>query len=231
MTTVVTGANRGIGLGLVRHLAARGAEVVAGVRDPAAARELAAVAEHARGTVRVVALDVTEADSVRAFAAAIGEAPVELLINNAGVYGGDAQSIRGVDFEDAVATYQVNALGPLRVTLALLPNLRRSAGLAKVVHVTSGMGSIGDNGSGGFYAYRMSKAALNMAARSLAVDLRRDDIVSVVINPGWVRTDMGGPGATIDVDESVTSMLREIGALTLADTGTFRNWRGGTYPW
>jgi NAD(P)-dependent dehydrogenase (short-subunit alcohol dehydrogenase family) len=227
MTAVVTGANRGIGLGLVRHLAARGVDVVAATRDPDGATELAAV----KGRVRVVACDVRDGASVAALAAAIGDAPVELLINNAGVYGGDEQSIRGVDFDDAMATYEINALGPLRVTLALLPNLRRAEGLAKVVHVTSGMGSIGDNGSGGFYAYRMSKAALNMAARSLANDLRRDDILSVVINPGWVRTDMGGPGATIDVDESVTSMLREIGALTLADTGTFRNWRGGTYPW
>jgi len=230
MRAVVTGANRGIGLGLVRHLAARGDHVVAGCRDPEQAAALRDLAAQAEGRVRVERCDVADGDSVAAFAAALGDQAVDLLINNAGVYGGPRQGIGGVDFDDLLRTYQVNAAGPLRVTLALLPNLRRSAG-AKVVSVTSGMGSIEDNGSGGYYAYRMSKAALNMAARSLAVDLRADQIISVVINPGWVRTDMGGAGATIDVDASVTGMLREIDALTRADSGTFRNWRGGTYPW
>lgn len=231
MTAIVTGANRGIGLGLVRHLAARGGAVIAATRDPDRAIELAALAAGAGGRVRLVACDVGDGDSVRRFAAAIGDEAVELLINNAGVYGGDEQSIHGIDYADAATTFAVNALGPLRVTLAVLANLRRARPLAKVVHVTSGMGSIGDNGSGGDYAYRMSKAALNMAARNLAIDLRRDDIASVVINPGWVKTDMGGPGATISVDESVSGMLREIDQLTLADTGTFRTWRGGQYPW
>ena len=226
MTAVVTGANRGIGLGLVRALVGRGTDVIAATRDPDRATELAAIAG-----VRIVGCDVSDGDSVRGLAEAIGAAPIELLINNAGVYGGDQQTVRGVDFADAMRTFEINALGPLRVTLALLANLRRAGTLAKVVHVTSGMGSIGDNGSGGFYAYRMSKAALNMAAKSLAIDLRRDDIVSVVINPGWVQTDMGGPSATVSVDDSVAGMLREIDALTLADTGTFRNWRGGQYAW
>ncbi|HVV82872.1 MAG TPA: SDR family oxidoreductase [Kofleriaceae bacterium] len=229
MTAVVTGASRGLGLGLVRHLAARG-DVLAAARDPGGARELAELAAASHGKVRVLACDVADDDSVRRFAAAVGDTPVDLLVNNAGVYGGDEQSVRGVDFEDAVRTFQTNALGPLRVALALLPNLRRARG-AKIVSLTSGMGSIADNTSGGFYAYRMSKAALNMAARGLAVDLRKDGIISVVINPGWVQTDMGGAGASIDIDTSVTSMLREIDALTLADTGTFRNWRGGTFAW
>jgi len=230
MAVIVTGANRGIGLGLVRQLAARGGELVAATRDPDRATELAALAEQSDGRLRVLACDVADDDSVRRFAGEVGEVAVELLVNNAGVYGGATQSIDGIDFADAVTTYQVNALGPLRVTLALLPNLRRAAN-AKVVHVTSGMGSIGDNGSGSFYAYRMSKAALNMAAKTLANDLRGDGVTCAVINPGWVRTDMGGPSAAITVDESVTGMLREIDALTLAETGTFRDWKGGTYPW
>lgn len=230
MTAVVTGANRGIGLGLVRHLAARGVDVVAACRAPEEAVELQQIAAKADGKVRLVACDVGRDDSVGSFAAAVGDGAVELLVNNAGVYGGDDQGLDGFDFADALNTYTINALGPLRVTLALLPNLRRAPG-AKVVHVTSGMGSITDNTSGGYYAYRMSKAALNMAARSLANDLRGEGIVSVVINPGWVRTDMGGRDAAIEVDESVTGILREVAALTIADTGTFRNWKGGTYPW
>ncbi len=227
---MVTGASRGIGLGLVRQLAARGDQVIAAVRAPDRASELAALAAASDGRIRTVACDVADDGSVRAFAAEVGDAAIDLLINNAGVYGGDAQGLDGVDWADAVRTFEINALGPLRVTLALRAALRR-ARAARVVHVTSGMGSIADNGSGGDYAYRMSKAALNMAGRSLAIDLRADRIISVVINPGWVRTDMGGAGATITVEQSVTGMLREIDALTLDDTGSFRNWRGGTYPW
>ena len=229
MTAIVTGANRGIGLGLVRHLATRGDQVIAAARDPGAARELTALAAASPGRIRVVACDVTDEAGLRALADAVGDDDVHLLINNAGVYGGDEQTIDALDVAGAIRTFEVNALGPLRVTLALLPALRR--GRAKVVHVTSGMGSIGDNNGGGYYAYRMSKAALNMAARSLAIDLRRDRVISVVINPGWVKTAMGGLGASITVDDSVTGMLRQIDLLTLADSGTFRTWRGGEYPW
>lgn len=227
--SVVTGANRGIGLGLVRHLAGRGRTVVATAREPAHAAALSALT--AGGKVSVVACDVTDPAGVARLAAAVGDAPIELLVNNAGSYGGDAQSLGAIDHADCVRTFEINALGPLRVTEALLPGLRRHGAGARIISITSGMGSIGDNGSGGYYAYRMSKAALNMASRSLAIDLRRDGIISAVINPGWVQTDMGGPSAPTSVDDSVTGMLREIDALTLDDSGTFRNWKGGSYPW
>jgi NAD(P)-dependent dehydrogenase (short-subunit alcohol dehydrogenase family) len=111
-----------------------------------------------------------------------------------------------------------------------LPHLRRGSG-KKLVHVTSGMGSIGDNASGGFYAYRMSKAALNMMSRCLAADLRGEGIVSVVINPGWVQTDMGGSSAPTTVQDSVAGILREVDRATLADSGEFLNWKGNRYPW
>jgi NAD(P)-dependent dehydrogenase (short-subunit alcohol dehydrogenase family) len=173
---------------------------------------------------------VADDASVHAFARNVGDVGVDLLINNAGVYGSDKQSVDDMDFRDALATINVNALGALRVSLALLPALRKGKG-RKVVHVTSGMGSIADNTSGGFYAYRMSKAALNMASKSLSIDLRSESIVSVVINPGWVQTDMGGPGARTTVTESVAGMLAQIEALTLANTGAFVNWRGGEYAW
>jgi NAD(P)-dependent dehydrogenase (short-subunit alcohol dehydrogenase family) len=114
----------------------------------------------------------------------------------------------------------------LRVAVALRPNLRKGS---KLVHITSGMGSISDNTSGGYYAYRMSKAALNMASRSLAVDLKGDGIISVVINPGWVQTDMGGKSAPTPVDESVRGILREVDRATLADSGEFLNWKGNRY--
>ena len=149
MRAVVTGANRGIGLELVRQLLARGDEVHAAVREPERAADLRALEG-----VRVHRLDQLEPASVAELAAALGSAPIDLLVNNAGVYGGTRQHLPDIDFEDAVETYRVNAIGPLRVTLALLPNLKAARG--KVIHVTSGMGSITDNKSGAFYALRMS---------------------------------------------------------------------------
>lgn len=224
MRAVVTGANRGIGLELVRQLLARGDEVHAAVREPERAADLRALEG-----VRIHRLDQLEPASVAELAAALGSAPIDLLVNNAGVYGGTRQHLPDIDFEDLVATYRVNALGPLRVTLALLPNLKAARG--KVIHVTSGMGSITDNKSGAFYAYRMSKAALNMMSRSLAVDLRGAGVASAVINPGWVKTDMGGPGAPTPAPESVRGMLREIDSFGIEDSGAFLDWKGRPYPW
>jgi len=227
MRVVVTGANRGIGLELVRQLVARGDSVEAGARDPAQANELRAL------PCRVHPLDVCDARSVAAFAAAI-EGGVDLVINNAGFYGGGTQSLRqmaeDLTLGDVAHTFDINALGALRVSLALLPHVRRGAG-KKLVHITSGMGSIADNTSGGFYAYRMSKAALNMMSRSLAVDLRGEKIVSLVINPGWVQTDMGGASAPTPVTDSVHAILQRIDEATLEHSGEFLNWKGNRYPW
>ncbi len=228
MRAVVTGANRGIGLELARQLLARGDQVDAAVREPERAGDLRALGDGG-DRLRVHRLDQLEPDSVRELAAGLGGEPVDLLVNNAGVYGGTRQHLPDIDFEDAVRTYRVNALGPLRVTLALLPNLKAARG--KVIHLTSGMGSIADNKSGAFYAYRMSKAALNMMSRSLAVDLRGAGVASAVINPGWVKTDMGGPGAPTPVEESVRGILREIDAFTLESSGAFLDWKGRPYPW
>jgi NAD(P)-dependent dehydrogenase (short-subunit alcohol dehydrogenase family) len=226
MRIVVTGANRGIGLELVRQLAARGDEVDAACRQPEGATELRAIA----GRVRVGRCDVSDDASVRAFAAELGDAAIDIVFNNAGVSGGSHQSMRDMDFAEAMRTYEVNALGPLRVSIALLPHVRRGGG-KKLVHVTSGLGSIADNRSGGFYGYRMAKAALNMMAKNLAVDLRGEGIISVVINPGWVQTDMGGTSAAIAVADSVHGILQQIDAVTLEQSGSFLNWKGGGFPW
>ncbi|MBX3158004.1 MAG: SDR family oxidoreductase [Deltaproteobacteria bacterium] len=227
MRSFVTGANRGIGKELVRQLLARGDEVEAGVRDP----DSRPFAELASPRLRVHRLDVTSDRDVAAVAAALGDAPLDLVINNAGIYGGPRQSVAGgeFDFADAAHTFDVNTLGALRVSLALLPNLRRGTG-KKLAHISSGMGSIGDNTSGGTLGYRMSKAALNMLARTLAVDLRADGIISVAINPGWVKTSMGGPSATTSVEDSVRGVLQAIDGATLADSGEFLDWRRPRFP-
>lgn len=177
---------------------------------------------------------MTDPDTVRALADRLGDAAIDVVFNVAGSYGGPGQSLGQMKddlaLSDVAATFDINASGPLRMTLALLPHVRRGRA-KKLVHVTSGMGSIGDNTSGGFYAYRMSKAALNMMSRSLAADLRGEGIISVVINPGWVQTDMGGPSAPTPVADSVRGILREVEKATLADSGEFLNWKGDRYPW
>jgi NAD(P)-dependent dehydrogenase (short-subunit alcohol dehydrogenase family) len=228
MRVVVTGANRGIGLELARQLSRRGDQVEAGVRDPSNAVELSTLPN-----VRVHQLDVSDAASVKAFAAAVGTAPIDMVFNVAGVIArssGLGQLAEDLTLEDAATTFDINALGALRVVIALLPAVRKGTA-KKLVHLTSGMGSIGDNKSGGAYAYRMSKVALNMMSRSLSVDLRPDGITSVVINPGWVKTDMGGSSAPTPVEESVTGILREVDNVTIADSGEFLNWKGNRYPW
>ena len=222
MRVVVTGASRGIGQELVRQLVARGDEVFAGMRRP-----------HDLPGARVLPLDVTDAASVAAFARSIDGA-LDLVINNAGSYGGPTQSLGQMAGElalpDVLSTFDTNAAGPLRVSVALLAHLRRGQ-TRKLAHITSGMGSIGDNTSGGYYAYRMSKAALNMMSRSLAVDLRPEGFISIVINPGWVQTDMGGSHAPLPVAESVRNLLARIDEATPADSGEFLNWKGGRYEW
>lgn len=228
MQIVVTGASRGIGLELVRRYLLRGDAVIAACRSPVEATALHALAEQHGDSLRVLACDVGDDDSVAAFASALGDTAVDLLINNAGV-----ATWAGLDTfntTEALRVYNVNALGPLRVTRALLPHLRAGK-VRRIAHVTSGMGSIGDNTSGGAYAYRMSKAALNMASKSLAIDLADDGMVSVVINPGWVQTDMGGHDAPLRVADSAEALIARFDALSPAHNGAFLNWRGGEYPW
>jgi NAD(P)-dependent dehydrogenase (short-subunit alcohol dehydrogenase family) len=225
MRVVVTGSNRGIGLEIVRQLVMRGDDVDAVTRKGQVVYEDPA---DAHPNVRILHCDVTDDNAVRALAAELGDAAIDMVINNAGVSGGSHQSQRDMSFDEALATYNVDALGPLRVSLALLPHVRRG-GVKKLVHITSGLGSIADNRSGGFYGYRMAKAALNMMSKNLAVELKSEGIASYVINPGWVQTDMGGPHAAITPAESVKGILRTIDTATLEDSGEFLDWKGGRY--
>jgi NAD(P)-dependent dehydrogenase (short-subunit alcohol dehydrogenase family) len=227
MRIVITGANRGIGLELVKQCLGRGDSVIATARNPHDARELQSLASSSR-ELRVLACDVGDDASVRAFAAKVTGA-VDALINNAGVMGA-MTSLADLDTADALKTYSINALGPLRVTGALLPHLRQGK-VKKVLHVTSGMGSIGDNDSGGAYGYRMSKAALNMGSKSMATDLRSEGFSVAVINPGWVKTDMGGSGAPIDVATSAAGILAQLDSLSPKNSGEFLDYAGKQWPW
>jgi NAD(P)-dependent dehydrogenase (short-subunit alcohol dehydrogenase family) len=226
-SVLVTGANRGLGLELARQNAAGTWRVFATCRDPSRASALTDIAKK-HPTLSVHAMDVVEDGSVSALARELSSEPIDVLINNAGI-GGSKQSLGKLDFDGWLETLRVNVLGPARVSEAFLENVARSD--RKVIaSITSGMGSIAD-ASGGYYAYRSSKAALNMTMHNFALDLKSRQVIAVAINPGWVQTDMGGASAPTSPEASIEAMLRIFDQLTLDDSGNFLNYRGGTYPW
>lgn len=236
---VVTGANRGLGLEFVRQLAAGGDEVVATARDPKRATELNTVARESSGRIGVVALDVTDAASVGAAAQAVGKRfdRLDLLVNNAGIMASPARPknatagpLGELDPEAVLEVLRVNSVGPVVVTQALAP-LLAAAGRAIVVNLSSGLGSIGGTESPVSYGYAMSKAALNMLSRYLALELRGQETVVVAMSPGWVTTDMGGPAAPLEPAQSVKKMLTVIGGLTPEYSGRFLDYTGKELAW
>ena len=224
MTTVlISGANRGIGLELARQYAADGATVIAGIRDPAAAEALKAVAG-----VKVHALDVSSDDSVEAFRQAVGDLPVDILIANAGVFG--ASQVPGAfDLDDWLHTYSVNSLGPVRLAQAFLPNLKEGVD-KKVVAITSTLGSTSTHG-GDMLAYRASKAALNNSWAGLAAGQKGEKLTFLLLHPGWVKTDMGGPSAQITPKQSVDGLRARIAEAGPAQSGKLFAYDGKPLPW
>lgn len=216
---IVTGANRGIGLALCRTLSERGYRVMALCRQSSEALAALPVEVHE-------GFDVTDGSAIDSFANKLAPDSIDLLVNNAGVLQG--MSLNALDIDSIRHQFEVNALGPLRVTAALAPRLKRGA---KIALITSRMGSMGDNESGGSYGYRMSKAALNAAGVSLAKDLSAKDIAVALLHPGWVKTDMTGASALIDTDESVAGLLERIDQLNLDNSGSFWHMNGEILPW
>jgi NAD(P)-dependent dehydrogenase (short-subunit alcohol dehydrogenase family) len=217
-TVLITGANRGIGLELARQYAERGDDVIAACRESCDRLENL-------GVKVVDAIDVTSDDSMTRLADAMENIRIDRLVNNAGIL--DRTSLDRLDFESMERQFKVNAIGPLRVTAALRKNLVAGS---RVFIITSRMGSIDDNSSGGSYGYRMSKAAVNMAGKSLSVDLRESGIAVFLLHPGWVSTDMTGDSG-IAVNESVTGLIERMDTLELDQTGTFWHQEGYSLPW
>jgi NAD(P)-dependent dehydrogenase (short-subunit alcohol dehydrogenase family) len=216
---IVTGANRGIGLQLCGALKERGYSVTGLCRQPSDALADLGINVHEN-------YDVTDGAAIDEFARTVEPGTVDLLINNAGILHGT--TLDDLDLESVRRQFEVNALGPLRVTRSLLHALKDGA---KIALVTSRMGSIADNDSGGSYGYRMSKAALNAAGMSLARDLHARGIAIAILHPGYVRTDMTGQSGLIDPDESVAGLLQRIDELNLNNTGTFWHTNGEILPW
>jgi len=231
----ITGANRGIGLALTEALADHGLFVFAGARAPDQAQELSGLGERHPDRIRIVPLEVTSDVSVRHCAEAVqeGTGTLDLLVNNAAVFLEETDTpLADLDPDWFAQTVAVNVGGVARVTKALLPALR-AAGAARVVNISSGAGSIGDKTDAQFYCYGASKAALNHLTVGLAHELRSSGIMVVALSPGWVRTDMGGPGAELVPRESARAIAETILKLEPADSGRFLDRFGhqGQYVW
>jgi NAD(P)-dependent dehydrogenase (short-subunit alcohol dehydrogenase family) len=229
-TILITGANRGLGLEFTRQYLSEGYAIVAAARDPGAAHRLRQLERDSKGRLTLVEADVADTASVRRAASNIQTAAIDVLINCAGVMGGNGQNIGSLDYPDWMRVLDVNVLGPMRMCEAFLDRLAQSD-RRLIVTITSGMGSLADNTSGGDMAYRTSKAAVNMAMRTAAIDLKSRGITCVVLNPGWVKTDMGGANAPLTPEQSVTAMRRVISDLGPKDSGRFYNYDGREYPW
>ncbi len=230
MNVMITGASRGIGLEMVKYGIEQNWRIFACCRHPQQADSLLAVAKLANGRVSVHVADMEELATIQALAYELRNEAIDILINNAGVYGSDKNSFGNVDVQSWINTFQVNSIAPLKVAEALIEQVRM--GDKKIIAcMSSKMGSMDDNGSGGSYIYRSSKAALNAVVKSMSVDLKADGIKCVALHPGWVKTEMGGKNAEISTRESVTSLFNILLALKPEDSGRFIDVDGTTIPW
>jgi NAD(P)-dependent dehydrogenase (short-subunit alcohol dehydrogenase family) len=229
-SALITGANRGLGLEFARQYLVDGWKVYAACRDPASASELRRLTETSDNKLRMLAMDVTDPTSIDAAATELDAQAIDLLLNNAGIIGPQGQTIGNINYQAWAEVLAINTMGPMRVSEAFVEHVGRSD-CKLIVTLTSGMGSIADNTSGGSILYRSSKAAVNMVMRSLAIDLAPRGITCVAVNPGWVRTDMGGPNANLQPAESISALRRLIATLGPKQSGKFFNHTGREYPW
>lgn len=229
-TLLITGANRGIGLELSKQYLKKGWEVHACCRNTETADELKQLANDYQTTLSVHALEVTNYEQMDTLKAALKDKPVDILLNNAGVHALNASQFGQTDdkaWEEAVA---VNLVAPMKMMEHFVDNVAISD--RKIIaSMSSKMGSMDDNGSGGAYAYRATKAALNAIMVSAAHDLRHLDITSLILHPGWVRTDMGGPHGEISVEESGKMLSKILDNCSIEDSGKFFDIDGSTIPW
>jgi NAD(P)-dependent dehydrogenase (short-subunit alcohol dehydrogenase family) len=225
---VITGAGRGIGFELAKQALAGGAQVTALAREPLKAAKLQALHRDYPDTLKLLPADVTSDASIESLLRMLEDRAIDVLINNAGAYLDDDANFERLPLQNVMDNFAINAVGPMRVTRALLPHLKKSK-QPKLIHITSLMGSITDNQGGGSYAYRMSKAALNMFAKSFSRDYPA--ITTLVIHPGWVKTDMGGDNAPTLPSESASGILKVIVGSSPKKSGHFYDFEGNELPW
>ncbi|MDD3446477.1 MAG: SDR family oxidoreductase [Zavarzinia sp.] len=218
---LITGASRGLGRGFVESFAADGWRVEAVSRTPDDLEHIPGVSVHA--------LELTDRKAIATLRTRFAEEKLDLVINNAGTWGPQAQDLGPIDAESWIETFRVNTMVPYYVAEALADPLARAKGT--IVTISSGLASIDDNFSGGDYIYRSSKAGVNMVVRSLARDLHIRGITAIALSPGWVRTAMGGDDAPLSIEESIAAMRRTIAGITSRDSGKFLNLDGKSLPW
>jgi NAD(P)-dependent dehydrogenase (short-subunit alcohol dehydrogenase family) len=230
MKILITGASRGIGLEMVRYGMDQGWHVLACCRHPFQAEKLLSMAQLANGRVSVHLADMSELATLQALAYELRHEAIDMLINNAGVYGSDKNQFGQVDVHDWLETFKVNSIAPLKMSELFIEQL--SMGQSKIIAcLSSKMGSMEDNTSGGSYIYRSSKAALNAVVKSMSIDLADKKIKCVALHPGWVKTDMGGPDAEISTKESVSQIFETLLNLSIEDSGRFIDIDGSDIPW
>jgi NAD(P)-dependent dehydrogenase (short-subunit alcohol dehydrogenase family) len=226
-TVLISGANRGIGLHLARHFLKSGWQVIATCRKPDKAVDLTALAGP---QLRILPLDVTDARSVLAVVAALDGQPVDVLINNAGIMGPGQQGVRSTDCEGFLQTLAVNAVAPLRVSAALLPNLKATR-RPRIVTISSQMGAFGLDMGPGHIAYSSSKSAVSKVMQLMAKELADEGVIVCPVHPGWVKTDMGGPNAQVDPADCAAGLFTLIDGLQLQHSGRFWTWQGQEHVW
>ncbi len=227
---LITGASRGLGLEFCKHYAKQGWDVLACCRNPDQANQLAKLATE-NPSVQVYEMDALNRVGIDALAIKLADLTIDLLIANAGIYGDSrGHEFGNLDYVDWIRTLETNVLGVVKVAESFLPNLKRSQ-KPVIATLSSQMGSIDDNGSGGSILYRSSKAALNATMKSLSIDLQSAGIGVLIFHPGWVKTDMGGSQALIDTETSVTGMCQQISDFNISQTGRFIKYDGTLIPW
>ncbi len=232
-TVLITGANRGLGLEYARQYAAEDWQVIATARDPENAHEL-----NVLDNTEVIALDVADQGSIDNLGKALEDRALTHVISNAGVFGPHKQTFADMDYEGWHKMLRVNTLAPMHLAKVVLPNLlaakeasEKGYEVPKLAFMSSRLGSIAEFEGGGYYAYNSSKAALNMVAHGIAAQLKPQGIVTLILHPGWVQTDMGGPGAPLKPQESITGLRKVIMGATLDQTGKFLDYQGKELPW
>lgn len=228
-TILVTGSNRGIGLELVRQYANAGWRVFACCRNPDKAKDLNNLA-NTNKAISVHALDVSDTQQIKSLAKQLKNETIDILLNNAGIYGPDDTRFGKTDEAAWLECFHINTIAPMKMMEAFVDHVARSQ-RKLIAAMSSKMGSMADNGSGGSYIYRSSKAALNAIMVSAAIDLKPKQIKVAILHPGWVLTDMGGPNAEITTEECVNNLRRNLDNVNLANSGTFFEIDGSVIPW
>ena len=230
MTNVlITGANRGLGLGFVKSFLAKNVNVICTTRNIPGSKELLECKKKHPKNLEILELDLLGENSENTLSDLLSDKPIDIFINNAGV-GNSNQRFGVVSSLPWVGVLKVNLIAPLTVTQSIIENIKKGSD-KKIYFLSSQLGSIQDNTSGGMYIYRSSKTALNQVVKSLSVDLKPMGITVISLHPGWVKTDMGGPNAPVSIDESIKGMMKVIDTTDIRNTGTFLNFDGQGLPW